>query len=222
MSLESKLAFENTSNTSKIQSNKQDSIVETPFLSVLKQESKESPQFIKVGDITYRTTSDKKTFQTFNTNKIGTNITDKTEKTIDKSDHDPGHVPDESLNEESKAFQSGLQIQLSPVNSDQFLKQLPHALRSFIQETVSVIKQVKSTGSDIYIFKFEKVNLNVAMQYSEDKLVIIIQAGEALLADQFSKQENLQRLHQILQQRFSEMEITIRIVDEETFLTIRR
>ncbi len=186
---------------------------ETSFLSFLKEEkgNKNNSKFIKVGNETYRanTTTVQPRYQ--ETQNSTQDIPDRTD-----TESDSNETPDN----ETPVFQHGILVQLSPLNLEPFHSQLSQTLRSFIQETVQVIKQVNSTGSDLYIFNFAKINLNVAIQRADDTLIIYIQAGETTLAEEFYKSENIDQLQRLLKERFLDLEIELRIVDESHFSSL--
>ena len=194
---------------------------ELSFLSFLNQEasvqtmSDQRSSYIKVGDMTYRATSESKSFEL---SKKSERVRSLDEKPVQNTQSEYRQDGDSnSGNIDERGVHPGILVNIQPMDDSIFMATLPQSLRSFIQETVTVIRQIKSSERDLYIFKFNTIDLNVMIQQVDDSLLIQVQSGEKSLMQDFSRPENLEKLYQILQARFPDLLIEIQIVDEDIF-----
>ena len=115
----------------------------------------------------------------------------------------------DSKNDEAKSGPSqssgvhpGLVIFLNPINSREFLEKLPTSLRSFIQDTVKIIKQKSADGSTQFRFSFSELKLDISFENDSQGMKIRISSEEGTLRSSLFSKENQALLHNVLQKEF--------------------
>jgi len=108
----------------------------------------------------------------------------------------------------------GIVIFLNPVNPKDFLAKLPTSLRSFIEETVKIVRQKALDGSSNYRFSFSELKLDILFENGANGMTIRILSEEATVKSSLLTKENQTILYNVLQQEFPNE--TIHVVFEET------
>lgn len=109
---------------------------------------------------------------------------------------------------------SGILVNLIPVNAQAFIAELPQSLRGFIEETVSVIRTRNlQTNESQYIFRFDKLNLEISIRNTDHKLVIDVKVEDEALKQSLFSDENKALLFSALQQELQNKDIELNFVE---------
>ncbi len=137
------------------------------------------------------------------------------EKTADQNPEGPKSPmqgAQEQVQKPLTGIHPGITIRLIPIDASDFFSKLPHSLRSFIKESVEIIKSIQfGTQNPSYLFKFDKLDLQVQFESKESSLHIQIASKNADLLKEL--EDNRKELMIALQKEFKE-DIELVIVSE--------
>lgn len=183
-----------------------------------KSKGKMDSKFIQVGEQTYKVVEDSPEFSALQ-HDVDESITDKSfNSAVIVASQDQGDDADRKQSDMDGQYghgvHSGLLVNLIPVNAQAFIAELPQSLRGFIEETVSVIKTRNLQNQDSqYIFRFDKLNLEISIRNSDHKLVIDVKVEDESLKQSLFSDENKALLFSALQQELENKDIELNFVD---------
>ena len=135
-------------------------------------------KIFKVGDMKYKVESPSSDVELF-------------ESSMEKKNDslNPNVESPQDFNTEKLDGPPFFQLNVTPIQADAFIAQLPVHLYSFIKELVTIVKTYNQHTQNIdYNFKFRQLNLEVIFKQSEDMLKIIIKVGDDKLQQDLSKE----------------------------------
>jgi len=136
---------------------------------------------------------------------------------IETDEHELSKKIDEPKQQNPQPHHQGYALNLLILNKDAFLSKLPESLRSFIKETVDVVKIQKGLFDDTsYKFSFKELNLNVLIEERDQKIVIRIELTKADIKEKLFTEENNKLLLQALKKELSEDNIELEFVYTES------
>jgi hypothetical protein len=181
-----------------------------------KSEGKTASRFIQVAEQTYKVVDDP------------TNLLDsqqksddaKVQKAFESSSsasvtvQDETDAPQQQDTAQNQGVHSGVLVNLIPVNTQAFIAELPQSLRGFIEETVSVIKTKNLlTQESQFLFRFEKLNLEITIRNIDHKLVIDVKVEDESLKQSLFSDDNKALLFSALQQELQKQDIELNFID---------
>lgn len=201
-----------------------ESLSHATFTQVLDEsESGESTsKIVKVGDLSYKilTKQDhldslkQRTLNSVSENVFGSNddlIETYSHKALSEARSEPG---DSNL---QQGVHPGVSVVLKVLDSDHFLSKLPSSLRSFIEETIDVIRtRDVFTQKTQYSFTFSKLNLSIMLQQVDGGLDVSISLLDEKMKALFTD-ETRELLFNALKEAFPDEKIEVSFVEEGTF-----
>lgn len=184
-----------------------------------KSQGKTESRFIQVGEQTYKVVDDTKPAVNLQ-HDIDEAITKKAFEsdsvvvTNPAAQDDADSAQQDANNSQNTGVHSGILVNLIPINTQAFIAELPQSLRGFIEETVSVIKTRNLlTQESQFLFKFEKLNLEISIRNTDHKLVIDVKVEDEALKQSLFSDENKALLFSALQQELQNKDIELNFVD---------
>lgn len=189
------------------------------FESYLDDKSKgnSDAKFIQVGEQTYKVVDDSQDL-THLKHEVDEKIVEKsftsaTSVVLENSD-DMDKKSSDLDGQYGQGVHSGILVNLIPINAQAFIAELPQSLRGFIEETVSVIKTRNlQTQESQFIFRFDKLNLEISIRNTDHKLIIDVKVEDEALKQSLFSDDNKALLFSALQQELQNKDIELNFVD---------
>jgi hypothetical protein len=120
---------------------------------------------------------------------------------------------DSQKQNQQHAIHHGISLNLLILNKDAFVNKLPSSLKSFINETVEIVKSKNGLFNDTtYKFSFKELDLKVLIQEIDSKVVIKIELSSLELKEKLFTEENNKILLESLKKELAEDDIELEFI----------
>jgi hypothetical protein len=205
-----------------------DAISRANFTQVLQEseQGRASSKLVQVGDLSYKVMSDVDDLELLKSSRFN-QMTDKLIKSDEQvlnegssqSSFDSSSSKDSSDTSLPQGVHPGVAVILKVLDSETFVSRLPSSLRSFIEETVNIIRtRDLFTQKTHYSFSFSQLNLSILLQQADGALQVSISLLDEKLKSLFND-ETKGLLFNALQEAFPDEKIELSFIDETALNT---